>query len=395
MFGRNIDAAKIKMITTPNSLKLFKFAYKFNNKAECYEHWLNNIDSCFGICKSEKSSHYGAYNRLSYQMINSMPFTKDDIKILMAKEVEYIKLLKNDLAVFRHHIRLRDASTSRQMIHNLLSVNDQIVYTEMFKDFRRKTIEDYVLNIRQGKIKIVNTDYAVLCGNPYEMLLHTLGIEIERDNTLHKGKEIYCGAYESEEKLVAFRNPHIASGNVLVARNVYYEEFKYFNLTDNIVIINSFDNDIYDRLQGCDLDSDTMLISNNPTLLKRAQECVDYPTPVNDIQPSASARKRYYNYDDLVEVDYLISQNKIGEIVNLSQILNSYYWEYKNKKADEELLNIIYDHISMLSSLSQVEIDKAKKFYDLHMDQILSDIKSIEYDNKKVLETDFIMYPGC
>lgn len=390
MFGREYDASKIKLIITPNSLKFLKFVKKFKDDKECYEYWLNHIDSRFGVCKSEKSSHYDNYNQLSYQMINSMPYSKENVEEIMKDEIDYVMKLKNDIGVFRKHISLNDMSYSRNMIWNLLVINDNIQYTPIYKNFKRDTIRSYIDVLRTGKIKIANTDYAVLCGNPYELLLHTIGIEITQENTLHKGKEIYCSAYADGEELVGFRNPNICSGNVLVAKNVYKEEFKYFNFTKNIVIINSTDNDIYDRLQGCDLDSDTVLLTNHPIIKKRAREVQNDATPINDIAKGVGTMARLYNAAEMAEIDYIISNNAIGRIVNLSQILNSYYWETKKNGGDKELLDILYEKISLLSSLSGTEIDKAKKMIDLgeNIDDILDSISSTKYKGKNILETE-------
>jgi len=391
------DASKIKLIITPNSLKLFKFKYKIGNKSmeQTYKHWIENLDIKFGICKNEKASRYNGYNKLSYQMVNSMPFSKDDLRELLQEELDYVELLKNNPHVFKHYISNYDISPSRDFVYNASAINSKFASTQLFKDFKRHTIDMYIEDLRQGKLKVPNTDYATICGNPYEMLQAAIGEEI--NTTLHKGKEIWCEAYKDGEQLVGFRNPHICAGNVLIATNKYHEEFKYFNFKDNknIVITNSFDNDIMDRLQGQDFDSDNLLISNNSKLLERGLECVDSPTPINKIKIDPKLRK--YNKKNMSEVDHLICRNKIGPIVNKSQILNSYYWhEFNNKKdkPDEKLLALIYEKISMLSSLSQLEIDKAKRFIEkdvLNMDRELDKLNTIIYNGKNIIRTGKVM----
>jgi hypothetical protein len=124
-------------------------------------------------------------------------------------------------------------------------------------------------------------------------------------------------------------------------------------------------------------------------MLKRALECVAYPTPISRIKPT-KVKTRYYNPDDMADIDYTISQNKIGEIVNWSQLFNSYYWDIYNKgNYDQHLLDLVYNTISMLSSLSQVEIDKAKKFFNIDMDKILDRLKNVNLSGDKVVKRDF------
>ncbi|MGE4213587.1 MAG: hypothetical protein AB7E42_02260 [Anaerotignaceae bacterium] len=367
MFGNEILASDIKLIITPSCLKLFKFAYKFGsdeemNKQEMYKHWLSNISSSFGICKSEHSSHFGDMNQLAYQHINTLELSRAEVKNLAGLEIKYVNDLKNDIEVFKQHISLNDESSARKMMLDFINKNPDIEKTEFFNEFRKDVIESYVNRLKRGKIKIKDTDYTVLVSNPWEMLLSVIG---KFDgSTLHKGKEVYCSRYEDGAVLTAFRNPHIASGNVLSCKNVYHDEFvKYFNFTDNICVINSYDNDIMDRLQGADFDSDTILLSSNPILVKKGKKCKKYLTPINKIKIDATKRK--YNNEEMAEIDIAIVDNKVGEIVNLSQQYNSYYFhELNSGKAEPEKLKEMYDIISKLSSLSQVEIDKPKKYYE-------------------------------
>ena len=257
MFGKVHNAEDIKIITTPNSLKFLKFAYKIGKgtKEEAYNYWKANVGNMFGICKWDKSTHFqNGYNQLSYQMINSIEFSKEEIKELSKEELEYVNLLKNDLEVFKRHISLQEDSCSRDLMLNLLAINNKVANTKMFKEFRRNNIKSYINRLRQGKIKIANTDYCTILGNPVELLYHAIGrLESDRNEVIKymDGKnEVYCRAYRDGEELCGFRNPHVCSGNVLYVKNKWREEYKYLNLSNNIVIVNAIGFGIQDRLQG-------------------------------------------------------------------------------------------------------------------------------------------------
>lgn len=384
--GEEKVAANIRMITTPSSLKLFKFAAKLFPDAHkddyrrlTVQFWLNNLEPEFGVCKTEKKSPFDNCHRLSYQMINTLPLTKADIDELTADEIHYINLLKTNLAVFKHHIGAVAPNVGRSLMLNLLNYNDNIQYTADFKQFREDTIRNYTDDVKSGKVRIRETDYCVICGNPFELLTMSTS-EIATHPIIHKGKEIWCSRFADGTDLVGFRNPHIASGNVLVAKNKWDENLKWFNLTDNIVVINSFDNDIFDRLQGCDLDSDTVLLSSDPLLLRKGQECQRFRTPIKYFK--GDEREYHYSPLDSANIDVDIAQNAIGQIVNAGQMLNSAYWDiayhddegreyFDYGDADEKIrtqLSRLYDNISLLSSMSQLEIDKAKKSYDFGKD---------------------------
>ena len=92
MFGNKYDASKIKLVTTPNSLKFLKFAYKLaDNNKDCYEYWKNHVDDIFGVVKCDKEGNYGSYNRTTYQLLNSIPYlTKSDLEHITELERNYV-----------------------------------------------------------------------------------------------------------------------------------------------------------------------------------------------------------------------------------------------------------------------------------------------------------------
>lgn len=375
MFGRELDAKNIKLITTPNSVKALKFSYKKQNNEKMYDYWLKKIVD-FGLVKYEKPSKFGSYNRTAYQMINSLPFGRRDISEIMKEEIDYINLINNDVAVFRHRLSISQPKTNYSFVMNMITVNDDIKNTKIYKDARRKVVDSHKKKLLLGKIRIANTDYFTMVSMPYEMLEYSAFGEL---NPIMNGYTMYTKYFEDGEELTGFRNPHVMSSNVAYIKNEYHEVFnKYFNFTNNIVILNCWDNDITSRLQGADFDSDTVLLTSNPVILKRAKEVINHPTPVNGIQ--ASKIQRYYKSKDFSDVDYTISTNKIGEIINLSQLFNSHYWSTSSKSKKD----LYYDCASMLSSMSQVEIDKAKKLFDFSMVSAMKHIKNLSGVNANV-----------
>lgn len=115
---------------------------------------------------------------------------------------------------------------------------------------------------------------------------------------------------------------------------------------------------------------DTFLITNNKLLVEcgdRLQETININGETikrflvsTDFTPKSSI-KRHYTHADLCDTDIKCSSNKIGEIINLAQMLNSVYWDKKHNKANEKELLELYKDISNLNILSCIEIDRAKK----------------------------------
>ncbi len=397
MFNNTYDADKIKLVITPNSLKFLKLAYKIGNgtKKECYKYWINHIDSMFGVVKCDKDTNYGTYNRTTYQLLNSIPnLTYDELMELAEEEREYVYLLKNDDVVF-HNYLLRDSKLNYlfnesiehdnvssydtiDLMNGLLLVNPDIMKTKKFKEVRSELILNYINNLKLGKIRLKDSKYVTLFGNPFEMLLATIGKY--NNSSIMEGREIYCPYYKDSQEFCASRNPHVTSGNVMYTKNKYHKEYNdWFNITDNICAINFFDNDAPDRLQGCDLDSDTILLLPNNILIDKAKYCENnFTTPINMVKGKAKPRK--YNMSEHSKLDIILSNNYIGKIINLSQITNSYMNDAISKNKPIEMIDELYQLSSRLSSLSQIEIDKSKKIFDnVNMNKELNKIKNNQY----------------
>lgn len=110
-------------------------------------------------------------------------------------------------------------------------------------------------------------------------------------------------------------------------------------------------------------DSDTVLLTNNTTICEKIKMNYDkFLVPTSKVVSTKT--KRYYTLENKADLDTKTSVNKIGEIVNLSQILNSRLWELKKTNQDYD---DIYLDICQLAVMSCVAIDAAKKEFDVNL----------------------------
>lgn len=101
-------------------------------------------------------------------------------------------------------------------------------------------------------------------------------------------------------------------------------------------------------------------MTDNNILIKAAQKNYDkFFVPTNFV--SGVKRKRQYTPSQLADLDIKTSSNKIGDIVNLSQELNTLMWHMLNNGASwKEAMEVFYDS-SQLCIMSGIEIDSAKR----------------------------------
>lgn len=402
MFNNDVKASDVHLITTPSSLKALKFSNVVGAEKEMFEHWKKVVEednNLFGVCKHEKKSKRGVdkegrtLQQLSYQMVNSLPAKYGDIEKLLEHEKWYIDKLKNDDEAFKAHIK-REATSlnSNNMMVDLLERNSKIANAEFFKKFRKKQINKYVDHVRQGKLRL-RGDYAVMLGNPKELLYHAIGkFDVNNPKLELKGNQIYTTMHGIGKELVGFRNPHTAQANVLVVKNMDSEFIKnYFNLTDNIVVVNSVKFPLPDILSGSDFDSDTLLLCDNSELLRLSKKCFEkYPVVINKVK--SESKKYTLTKHDMYQIDNQLSESQklIGEVTNTGQHLLSTYWDNRANGNLNSLKGILRK-IDVMIVLSGISIDLAKKLYDIDIKSEIDRINSSttykkvekEVENKK------------
>lgn len=380
MFGNKHYAKDIELITTDNACKWLKFNIS-------YDYWCNKVyeNNCmFGIVKTAHESKLGEVQRMSYQMVNSLDV--DIIPNIAENSLQYVKKLKNDDDVFLDYLKLLSDSnsfgTDYQVLVALVEQNPEFVRCEYFRERRRKIIENYVINFKNGRV-IHNGDNLVIVGSPYAMLLASAGDDTEKDDTFCQENgtmQCFTNRFNNGEYLAGFRSPFNSQANSLPLHNVHHPKMlKYFNFGKQIIAINMNHTDCQDRGNGLDTDSDSIYCTNQKDIV----QCVhryysEHPTIVNNIPKE---KKTYENtLFNFSKIDNALSasQTDIGESSNLAQLSLSYSYNFTEKKYK--------DYVSILSVLAQVSIDSAKKSFNIDINK---EIKRI----KKDLSVAKIKYP--
>ena len=355
----------IKIITTPSSIKYLKFG--------TVDEWMKHIDSAFGVVKYDKPTHFfgGRMVQTHYQLLNSLQMDKTETEAFLKDTFDYMTAIRTNPAVLRYHIKypiedefdISPAESKNDVVYKLLGLNDRFAETKLYHDFKVDILKSFTKNLRLGHV-LVNGNYETILGNPIEMLLSAIG-KFSGESVLGVGN-IHTKRFGYNQKLVGSRSPHISMSNVWIPTNVESEEIdRYFNLTNEIICINSIGENVLNRLSGCDMDSDTVLLTNNSHLIKAAlKNDGKFLVAVPDV--SSVKRKRKYTHDEQEDLDIKTSNNLIGDIINLSQELNTRIWDTLNRGGSYGDIKEIYKDVCILNIMSGIEIDKAKKEFNIN-----------------------------
>lgn len=370
MFGVKHLAKQIRMITTDKAIKWLKFS------EVDYLSWIKAIkdnNSIWGVVKTDHPSKLGMLQQLSYQMVNSLPCTKEDINELAENSKNYLYRIKQDNDEFEIYLRANANFINHyEMLADLYAQNHEFVNTVWFKSEKKTIISNYSDRLKKGKIT-VNGDNLTLFGNPYGLLMYAVGDDYLQDTTLQHEEGViqcYTTRFNFGDYLCAIRNPHNSPNNVAYLHNVYSAEMeKYFNFSDNIIAINGIKTDIQSRLNGCDYDSDFSLVTNNEIMVKCAKECYQkYPTIINGLKESGLTYENNNKSFALIDNKCSKSRMGIGWSSNLAQLSLSYYWTTHNQA--------YYNNFVILSVIAQIIIDSVKRSYEVDGMNIIKQISN-------------------
>lgn len=351
------DISQVKMITTPSSIKYAKFGG--------VEDWMRNVDQTFGVVKYEKKPRQfdGRLVQAHYQLFNTLQLSYEEMEEVLRPSLDYITAIRRDPAVLRYEIKYPFDNGSgswgamdskNEIVFKLLGINDKFCRTKMYYDFRDDLVSGEIRNLKRGHV-LVRGNYSTLMGNGMEMLMESVGMF--DGSPVISGSRIRSTRFPYGKTLLCSRSPHVTVGNILLVQNDENRLYDtYFNTTDEIVCINAIGENIQQRLNGCDYDSDTMLITDNDLLISVAKKHYDsFLVPTNMTTSVKTSRR--YTQDDKADLDVKTSVNKIGEIINLSQQLNSIMWDRMSKGASVSDCTELYYDICKLAVLSNIEIE--------------------------------------
>lgn len=371
MFENKIKLKDIKVVTTDNSTKYLKF---FDNKAEGHKHWSNIVESegnKFFVVKCDHDSKYGNVQRMSYQQINSLLLTKEETRLLYEDSKAYIERLKNDEEFYLNYLKdTANEVNSNEAIVELAITNSKFIETGVYRNYKKNKIKALKRDMKQGKL-FVEANNTTIVSNPlllmelvFNRTLYTQDKLIDKsfgENTTEY-YSCYAPRFKNNEELGAFRNPHNSSNGVLYLKNNYNEDIckRYFNFNENIICVNSIENDIQARANSMDMDSDFVLLTNNSLIISKAKQFYStMPTVENSI---AKSEKKYtYSMLNMATIDNGLAKAKstIGLTSNYSQRFLSLYAHTGNI----EYLN----NANILAVLAQVSIDNAKRSFEIDL----------------------------
>ena len=369
MWGNEMPAKNVKLITTENSLKFLKF---HGITFEYWSEWVRKNGCLFGIVKTAHHSKLGDVQRMSYQMVNALDM--NSVQSVMKDSVEYIQKLRIDDAAFLDYLeRNKNFSKDYEVLIALVKHNPQFIQCDYFRQRRNKIVTDYVTNMKSGRV-IQNADNLTIVGSPYAMLLHSVGADWQSDPTFKQEDgaiQCWTNRFGDGEYLAEFRNPYNSCNNMGYLHNVKSSEMdRYINLGSLCIAVNMINTDFQPRNNGSDQDSDSIYTTNQSDIVNHAKWCYkNKPTVVNNIPKDKNIYDSSLHSFAVVDNNLSASQTDIGESSNLAQLCLSYTYNFADQKYD--------DSVCILAVLAQCAIDSSKRRFCIDVTDEIKRIKKL------------------
>ena len=155
-------------------------------------------------------------------MVNSLDC--NIMENVVKESMDYVSKLKQDDKTFLEYLKLNsNFSNDYEVLIALCKQNYDFTRSKYFRDRKKDIIHKYVKNLKLGKL-IQNADNLVIIGSPYAMLLHSIGEDIENDNTFVKENntiQCYTERFDNGEYLAFFRSPFNSKNNLLYQKIIY------------------------------------------------------------------------------------------------------------------------------------------------------------------------------
>ncbi|ADK14730.1 hypothetical protein WX45_01930 [Clostridium ljungdahlii DSM 13528] len=412
VFGQTWDLFKdnINMILTKSQFKFYK-QYKANfGEEKAFKTWEDNFykelhgyKRTFNISKySEKNLKHEAL--LSYQPIQSLELSDNDIKNLCSRTVKKIKKISTDVNEF---LKYRGVINSQENeigelicqkrippYYKALNENKDLFYD----DYIQQKIKDDIKGFKKRTLKgciFVPGNYQTLIPDVFALAQYAFGLKVTgglKANTVYseywvdeyinffakklnsKKENMKCGydynkylsmkeklrklrdgkIKELNMKIDVIRFPHVSNEHfpvtVVNQPNDYY---KY--MTEGIVT------SMYDSLAlhigGADYDNDHVLSTNDQTLVRCSVEQKTntiVPISLKDQENDDNKMHKITDMDEIIDTDIRGMSNNIGKAVNKITKL----WSVVPKDDDEKIK--VRRYIKIMSVVCSKIIDFAK-----------------------------------
>jgi hypothetical protein len=270
-WGHKKDIRNVEVVLTTSMLKLWDSYKSIEHYLECCE----KNGYTFSVTKITPKELENQRN-LNYQFIQSLDLSDQDIDELTNPTVKEIhEVLGGDyrkslLFLKGTHIAEEDFIYGSNDFTKALMVDARMIDDPFVRNKIHNMIKKRIKDAKVGVLK-VHGNYSTISGDPYSLCQSMFGLKV---TGLLKTGEFYNKYWTDRkiDKVSCFRAPMTCHNNIRILRLVDNEKTrKWYTYMNTVTIFNSWGTTTH-ALNGADKDGDTVLLTDNPIIMKSIKE---------------------------------------------------------------------------------------------------------------------------
>ena len=350
IWGDEVDIRTVDVILTASMLKLWA---SYKSWGEYWEDCIKNqyTFSATKICPEKLENE----RNLNYQFIQTFGLTDDDIEELCAPTIREVRdvlggdyrksiLFLKGMFLREDSVEHLDCDYAKALMIEPEMINDPYVRSRLKSMLRKRMTES-----KYGVLK-VNGNFAIVSGDPYSLCQSVFDMPV---TGLLKSGEIYHRYWldKKVDTVLGFRAPMTSHNNIRKLKVTTDDEMdEWYQYMTTCIVLNSWDMTCH-ACNGMDKDSDMLLTTDNPVLLRRmvpslAIQCVQQ-----------NAKKMVPTEADFVRANIGSFGDQIGSITNRITTMIEVQARYPKDSKEYEVLDY---RVKCGQLLQQNQIDAGK-----------------------------------
>lgn len=376
VYGKLHNIDDIDVLLSASQFKMWK-AYREHGGWDYHVESMQKYNLRWGVVIANKKKD-DDFRALNYQYLQALDIDDTDIdKLCKHTEDMLTKLCSGDIkTVYRTLVGFAAADTSddgseyvteeskhtASLLQRVISHNYDLLQDAHIQDLIYREAESKFNGAKIGKL-LCRGGYSFIVSDPVAQIQHIIKAHADdgdRDITV-KGlvppRAIYSAYWNntspSSGEVALMRSPLIDQSEVTICRLSRTPEMdKWFSHIKSGLILSIHDLNTL-ALQNCDFDGDRCFSTNDPVIIKGAQE-----KPVPILYPSAGAQlKGAITFDGMIDADVRGLNSAVGSLSNMATCLYAQRDFYQ--KGSPEYIELSR-RIKIVSELVGIEIDKIK-----------------------------------
>jgi len=329
IWGEERDIREVQLVLTASMLKLWDSYDSLEHYMKCCK----ENDYTFSVTKvtPEKLENE---RYLNYQFAQSYELSEDDIDELIKPTVQEIHdVLGNDpiksiLFLRGMHLSENSYDTQETDFIKALMIDKEMIKDPFVKNKIHNSIKKRINDAKIGVLK-VSANYSIISGDPFSLAQSIFNLPV---TGLLKAGEFYSKYWNDKnvDKVVCYRAPMTCHNNIRILNLKNTPEMQYwYKYINTVTIFNSWDTTTH-ALNGADKDSDQVLTTNNPVLLKNTREldavlCIQKSAPKKVVKENDLIKANKNGFGDAIGS----TTNKVTGMIDVASSFDKESEEYK------------------------------------------------------------------